>query len=98
MPEKVRWKRGLRTTCGILPNFWNRMELPKVKENDMGPMKVSWHEEGSQLASGWIESGASRSYHPAWMQSSYPDEANASRSSPDQSAPSPFGKPRLLTS
>jgi hypothetical protein len=73
------------------------MDLPEVKENDMDPinmdpMKMSWHTEGGLLTSSWAESEARESYHPAWMESSYPEEANATRS-PGQSSPSPFGKP-----
>jgi len=67
----------------------------------MEPMKMSWREEGGQLSNGWTESEASEPYNPAWMQSSYPEEASVSRSSTDQSSLSlfglsPFGKLRLL--
>jgi len=63
----------------------------------MAPMKMSWHTEGARLASEWIESEATESYNPAWMQSSYPCEASARRSSPNQlSSLSPFGKPGIV--
>jgi len=60
----------------------------------MAPMRMSWHTDG-RLASGWVKSEAAESYHPAWMQSSYPIEASAERSSRNPSLSlSPFGKPR----
>jgi hypothetical protein len=59
----------------------------------MGPMKLSWRTEGGLLTSGWTESEERESYHPAWMQSSYPDEANAQPPYPNQSPRSPIGKP-----
>src|SRR5271157_1779239 len=59
------------------------------------PMKMSWHAEGGRLASEWVESEATSSYDPAWMQSSYPCQAISRRSSPNQSSSlSPFGSPR----
>ncbi len=45
----------------------------------MAPMKMSWHTEDGKLASEWVESEATESYNPAWMQSSYPSEASARR-------------------
>jgi hypothetical protein len=64
----------------------------------MAPMKISWHTEGGRLASEWVESEATESYNPDWMQSSYPCEASARRSSPSQSsALSPFGKARYYS-
>jgi len=64
----------------------------------MGLMKMSWHAESGLLTSRWAESEARESYHPAWMQSSYSDDANAYRSGPTQSPGSPFGKPRFTFS
>lgn len=59
----------------------------------MAHIKMSWHNEGDRLADVWVESQAAESYNPAWMQSSYPNEARAS--SPSQSLSlSPFGKTR----
>ena len=61
----------------------------------MAPMKMAWHTKGAQLASDWVKSDATEPYKPTWMQSSYPYEASARRSSPSQSSSlSPFGKPR----
>jgi len=60
----------------------------------MAPMKMSWHTDG-RLAGGWVESVATDSYRPAWIESSYPSEASAQRRSPHRlSSVSPFGKPR----
>jgi hypothetical protein len=57
-------------------------------------MKMSWHTNG-RLASGWIKSDATESYHPAWLQSSYPSESGARRRSHNRlSTLSTFGKPR----
>jgi len=62
----------------------------------MAPMKMSWHTAGNQLASEWLESEATESYNPAWMQSSYPSEASAQRSNSNQFASlSPFGNTRF---
>lgn len=60
----------------------------------MAPMRMSWHPDGSRLAGEWVKSETAEPYSPAWMQSSYPCEASARRSSPDPSPVSPFGKPR----
>jgi len=57
----------------------------------MAPIKMS-HAEGGRLANEWVESEARESYNPAWMQSSYPSEASAQRSIPNQSSLSPSGK------
>jgi hypothetical protein len=35
-------------------------------------MKRSWHREGGRLASEWVESEATESYNPPWMQFSIP--------------------------
>ena len=43
-------------------------------------MKMSWHAEGGRLASEWVESEATASYNPAWMQSSYPCQESSRRS------------------
>jgi len=60
----------------------------------MAPMKMSWRTEGGRLAAEWVESEKTESYSPAWMQSSYPYQAGAGRSSCNQSSTlSPFGKP-----
>lgn len=60
----------------------------------MAHMKMSWHTEGDRVASEWVESEAKGSYNPAWMRSSYPCEASASRArlSSDFSSLSPFGR------
>src|SRR5260221_4271265 len=79
--------------CGTWPNSWSRMDLPEVKENDMGLVKMSWHAERGLLTSSWAESEARESYRPTWMQSTYSDEASAYRSGLNQSPGSPFGKP-----
>ncbi len=56
-------------------------------------MKISWQTKDSQLVSEWAESEGTGPYRPAWMQSSYPCEASAQRSSPNpQTFLSPFGK------
>ena len=59
----------------------------------MALIKMSWHTEGDRLADEWVESEATASYNPAWMQSSYPNEASAGRSGLDNPR-SPFGKTR----
>ncbi len=56
-------------------------------------MRISWQTADGQLLSKWAESEGPGAYHPAWMQSSYPCEANARRSRPNpQTFLSPFGK------
>ena len=63
----------------------------------MAPMKTKWHAEGGRLRGAWFESRA-QSYNPAWMQSVYPREASAQRSSSNRSSLlSPFGKTRYQT-
>jgi len=57
-------------------------------------LRLSWRTEGIRpLSSGWTESEAKESYHPPWMKSSYPEEADAQQSLPSQWPLSPFGKP-----
>lgn len=59
----------------------------------MAPMKMSWHTNG-RLAGGWVKS-VTESYHPAWVQSSYPSESGARRRDLNRlSSLSTFGKPR----
>jgi hypothetical protein len=58
-------------------------------------VKMSWRTKDVRLASEWVESAGVEACNPAWMQSSYPYEASARRSGPNQmSSMSPFGKPR----
>jgi hypothetical protein len=60
-------------------------------------MKVSWHTDGDQLVSEWGQSEIKETYHPAWMQSSYPAEACTGFSPPiNPSLLSPFGRPGII--
>jgi hypothetical protein len=60
-------------------------------------MKVLWHTEGGRLVSEWGQSETKGSYNPAWMQSSYPDEASAGFSLLiNPSLLSPFGRPGII--
>ncbi len=59
----------------------------------MAHIKMAWHREDSRLAGEWVGLETPEPYHPAWMQSSYPNEASARQSG---TSLSPFGKPALF--
>jgi hypothetical protein len=46
----------------------------------MPQITMSWQADGERIASRWTESSASLPYNPAWMRSSYPNEASGARS------------------
>ena len=50
----------------------------------MAPLKMLWNAEGDSLASEWVDSKNKDFYNPTWMQSPYPCEAAAQRSSLNQ--------------
>jgi hypothetical protein len=64
----------------------------------MSPIKMSWHSEDGRLMSEWAQLQTPEPYTPAWMQSSYPSEADAQRSRPNLWTPSAFGKPGIFLS